>query len=562
VSWTSNDSRVAAVDLASGRVSAVSVGSAVVTATVNRDPSVRATFDIGVVEHHKVSLITLTPDVFELGVGERQTLTAAVTLSNGERNGNVVWMSSDASIASVDEQSGVVRAKREGRVTILAAYAPDTRYRGLAELTVGPALPSPSPSPITFGPGASPLPASSVGPVETPTPRPSPTPEPTPSPTPAPTPTPTPRPTPTPTPRPTPTPTPTPVPTATVVGRVVNTETGAGEPNVTVATAGGRSTTTDATGAFRLETTLGSVTLTASKARFTTNGSSSYALSLDASQAGQTVSIDRDLQLVPQHWFNQVSGVSATLYDIHAVSPTHAWAVGSGGTLLRTTDGGSDWRLATQAPNMEYRGVSFASSTVGWAVGTGGAIVKTTDGGATWNAQSSGGYSAETIHDVEFIDANTGWAASDYAVYRTTNGGATWIRSTAATGRRVSFFSAARGVVAGLGYIYITNSGGASWQRGTNSYGYGGYSVQMTSPMDIWIFGESTGSNYYAIVRSSDGGVTTTRVCDSCSYSGGRVVDAATGRYITDRTSGYNETFFVNATTGWRVGSDGKIQTY
>jgi hypothetical protein len=551
---------VASVDLVSGRVSAVGVGSAVVTATVNRDPSVRATFDIDVVEHHKVSLITLTPDALELRVGERHTLQAAVTLINGERNGNVVWMSSDASIASVDEQSGEVRAKREGRVTILAAYAPDTRYRGLAELTVGPGLPSPSPSPITFGPGASPLPAPSVGPVETPTPRPSPTPEPSPSPPPEPTPTPTPKPRPTP--RPTPVPTATPVPVATVVGRVVNRDTGAGEPNVTVATTSGRSTTTDATGAFQLETTLGSVTLTASKQRFSTNGSSSYALSLDASQAGEAVALDRDLELVPQHWFNQISGVSAILYDIHAVSPTHAWAAGGGGTLLRTTDGGGDWKLATLAPSADYRGVFFISPTTGWATGSNSTIVKTTDGGATWNAQSSGGYSGETIYDIEFADSNLGWAVSDAAVYRTTNGGSTWSRSTAARGRRMSFISATRGVVAGAGAIYVTNSGGTSWQRGADSNSSAGFSVQMTSPTEVWVFGEYAGIHDYAVVRSSDGGFTTTRLCNYCSYSGGRVVDVATERYITDRTSGYNETFFASATTGWRVGLDGKIQSY
>ncbi len=34
--------------------------------------------------------------------------------------------------------------------------------------------------------------------------------------------------------------------------------------------------------------------------------------------------------------------------------------------------------------------VKFISTTVGWAVGVGGTILRTTDGGTTWTLQSSG----------------------------------------------------------------------------------------------------------------------------------------------------------------------------
>ena len=52
--------------------------------------------------------------------------------------------------------------------------------------------------------------------------------------------------------------------------------------------------------------------------------------------------------------------------------------------------------------------VHFTDANTGWAVGTGGAIVNTIDGGATWTPQPSG--TTQILNSVHFTDANTGYA--------------------------------------------------------------------------------------------------------------------------------------------------------
>ncbi len=68
--------------------------------------------------------------------------------------------------------------------------------------------------------------------------------------------------------------------------------------------------------------------------------------------------------------------------------------------------------------------VAFASSTTGVAVGHGGSIVRTTDAGLSWNTITSG--SSSDLWEVDFLDANLGYAVGDNVVLRTLDGGASW----------------------------------------------------------------------------------------------------------------------------------------
>jgi photosystem II stability/assembly factor-like uncharacterized protein len=87
-----------------------------------------------------------------------------------------------------------------------------------------------------------------------------------------------------------------------------------------------------------------------------------------------------------------------------------------------------------QVPTISQRlnAVSFADALTGWAVGAGGAIFSTSDGGRTWRPQRSGVES--DLSDVKFLDRAEGWAVGgEGAVLHTTDGGRTWKAETRQT---------------------------------------------------------------------------------------------------------------------------------
>ena len=78
------------------------------------------------------------------------------------------------------------------------------------------------------------------------------------------------------------------------------------------------------------------------------------------------------------------------LYGVSFTDANNGTAVGVGGTILRTTDGGATWNLQSSGTSVVLSGVAFTDANTGAVVGDGGLILRTTDGGATWNQQSSG----------------------------------------------------------------------------------------------------------------------------------------------------------------------------
>jgi len=82
---------------------------------------------------------------------------------------------------------------------------------------------------------------------------------------------------------------------------------------------------------------------------------------------------------------------TASLRGIDAVSPQVAWASGSGGTVLLTTDGGKNWKhcaVPTGGEKLDFRGVQGfdASSAIVMSSGKGdlSKLYKTTDACQTW----------------------------------------------------------------------------------------------------------------------------------------------------------------------------------
>lgn len=130
-----------------------------------------------------------------------------------------------------------------------------------------------------------------------------------------------------------------------------------------------------------------------------------------------------------ESWSAQDSTVTSTLYSVYCDARCErAWAVGSGGTILSTSDGGKHWSAQTFADRpVRLRSVQFREGGMrGWIVGGEGTILATSDGGKTWTLQNSG-YRNE-LTSVRFSnDGKHGWAAGfSGAMLATNDGGEVW----------------------------------------------------------------------------------------------------------------------------------------
>ena len=78
------------------------------------------------------------------------------------------------------------------------------------------------------------------------------------------------------------------------------------------------------------------------------------------------------------------------LTAIDLVGGAEGWAVGTHGTIMKTTDGGLTWSSQFAPTEAHLFGLAAVDRTTAWAVGEGGVILHTVDGGATWRQQVSG----------------------------------------------------------------------------------------------------------------------------------------------------------------------------
>lgn len=87
----------------------------------------------------------------------------------------------------------------------------------------------------------------------------------------------------------------------------------------------------------------------------------------------------------------QSSGTTASLRGVSAVNASVVWASGSGGTYLRTLDGGATWHtgVVPDAADLDFRSVRAFDANTAWLMSSGtGAksrIYRTADGGAHWS---------------------------------------------------------------------------------------------------------------------------------------------------------------------------------
>jgi len=181
-------------------------------------------------------------------------------------------------------------------------------------------------------------------------------------------------------------------------------------------------------------------------------------------------------------WERIESPTDQNLQSVYFVDSLYGWAVGDSGTIIHTSNGGTDWEIQDGKNNNKIVDVFFLNRNLGWAsswntssVPVGTELLKTTDAGKNWNIET---YPDENIfiQCILFIDSLNGWMGGAlHAFVRTTDGGITWsqveIDSSALAFypvANIKFLNSRIGYACGgffesAGVVWKTTDGGDIW---------------------------------------------------------------------------------------------------
>ncbi|WP_208897597.1 WD40/YVTN/BNR-like repeat-containing protein [Streptomyces incarnatus] len=197
--------------------------------------------------------------------------------------------------------------------------------------------------------------------------------------------------------------------------------------------------------------------------------------------------------------------------------------------------GGPHWAPKDPGtPQVRFRGLAAVDRHTAWLAGTGGTVLRTTDGGASWRNVSPPGAAGLQFRDVEAFDARRAVVLAigegeASRVYRTEDGGATWTESFRNTDPKafydcLAFFDRRHGLamsdpVDGRFRILSTSDGGRSWRvlpsagmppalDGEAGFAASGQCLVTSGPRDVWL---ATGGGAHArVLHSADRGLTWT----------------------------------------------------
>ncbi|MCK6622155.1 MAG: T9SS type A sorting domain-containing protein [Calditrichaceae bacterium] len=234
----------------------------------------------------------------------------------------------------------------------------------------------------------------------------------------------------------------------------------------------------------------------------------------------------------------------------------------------------SGWEVLS-VPTSEYlRSVQFINSHTGYAVGTNGTIIKTTDGGNSWyNIPSN---TNSTLHSVFFTDTLIGYIVggleNSATILKTTDGGANWVSQVPPAARwfgAVHFLNPSIGYACGQGLTFIkTSDGGQTWLAQTSTLTWPNYS-------SLYFTGIDTGyvvGNGRSIRKTTTGGFNWSSVSPSSDS-----IHDCISIYFTDAQTGFvaGRRFFdphgfsfgvimktTNAGESWYMSLDSVITTF
>ncbi len=220
--------------------------------------------------------------------------------------------------------------------------------------------------------------------------------------------------------------------------------------------------------------------------------------------------------------------------------------------MILTQTANADWVKLRSASLAWFHDVTFTNENNGWIVGSGGTVLTTTDGGTTWTPVRK--FTNDNLAEIHFTDEKTGWILCQRDIYSRGGNAVSYLRKTVDGGRTwetVEFEAGGRERVARLlfdgkgsavaigegGIFYRLSEDGKTWKRSASSIKY------------LLLGGDFIDGSFGAIVGA--GGT----VMFTDDY--GVTWEAAT--LLGNKDARFNSVFFSSRKYGWAVGSAGAI---
>ncbi len=207
-------------------------------------------------------------------------------------------------------------------------------------------------------------------------------------------------------------------------------------------------------------------------------------------------------------WFPNSSGTTELLNDVDYFSNGDLIAVGTNGTVLTNTGGGSIWIIQPAVSLYSIKAVQIVNPTEVVILDEIGQVYMSVNAGVSWTATNSMPPDLSPAEDIHFTTLQDGWVIGQggTSLYHTSDGGNTWIPVPDLGGGYVSVDVQGSSIWANnvSGSFSRSIDNGNSWITGV----FPGYPHQI---MDMDFYNENIG---YAVgwsgeaFRSSDGGAT------------------------------------------------------
>ena len=203
------------------------------------------------------------------------------------------------------------------------------------------------------------------------------------------------------------------------------------------------------------------------------------------------------VSLLAQNPVPQKSNTTENLRGISVLSNQVAWASGTHGTYLRTTNGGNSWQAAqvAGAESLDFRDVEAFSADLAYLLSAGpgdqSRIYKTTDAGKNWTLQFTNKDPKGFFDCMAFWDRDHGIAVGD---------------PVADNSGKLSF------------ELIVTDDGGKNWKpvppdsiplavEGEGAFAASGTCIAVQGNSNVWF---ATGGKVARVFRSSNAGQTWT----------------------------------------------------